>query len=339
MKRFFIIFFIIFLSSNALAARVEPQNDVAARGDFDLGPTSFSIKVKPGDTVKKTLQLTNRKGFSQKFLVEVEDFEGTGKADQPILFSGKKAGRFSAKDWIAVELNEFVIEHGERQFFDVNIKIPVTADVGDHYSAVLVSAVPPDEDERKSDKTAPNVKVHSRVGSLFYIQVQGDIKEDGRLESFETEKKWYEKGPVKFKSIFRNTGSVRLKPFGKIEIMDFRGKIIETLDVEPFNVLRDSIRQDIRLWDTEDWFGYYKARLVVNRGYGNIIDEEETTFWIVSWKKLSVVVAVIMIIIVLLILTKKKLAFSITIESKKNQKNESEERRGDSKTKKEIKTE
>jgi hypothetical protein len=339
MKRFLILFSIFFLCSSAFAARVEPQKDVAVRGDFDLGPTSFSVKVEPGETVKKTLQLTNRKGFTQKFLVEVEDFEGTNDINQPIVFSGKKSGKFGAKDWIAVELNEFIIEHGERQFFDVNIKIPETADVGDHYGAVLVSAIPPDEDRDESRKTAPNINIHSRVGSLFYIQVQGDIKEEGKLESFEVGKKWYEKGPIRFSSIFRNTGSVRLKPFGKIEITDFRGKIIETLDVEPFNVLRDSIRQDIRLWETEDWLGYYKAKLVINRGYGNIIDEKEVTFLIISWKKLSVAVIILVVIIFLLVLTKKKLSFSIKIESKKDQKSEIAEKKEDSENTEEIKKE
>ncbi len=319
---FFLIFLISFSAVNA--ARVEPQKDVAVRGDFDLGPSAFSVKAEPGDTVKKNLQVTNRKGFAQKFMVEVEDFEGTGEIGQPILFSGKKSGRFGAQDWIAVELNEFVIEHGERQFFDVNIKIPETADAGDHYAAVLVSAVNPDEEKEESAKTAPTVNVRSRVGSLFYIQVKGDIEEKGKIESFETGKKWYEKGPVDFRTIFRNTGTVRLRPFGKIEIRDFRGKLMESLDVPPFNVLRDSVRQDIRHWETDSWLGYYKAKLVMNRGYGNIIDEKELSFWIISWKKLAIGAIVLAVIIFLLILTKKKVAFSIKIESKNNQKTEND---------------
>jgi hypothetical protein len=328
-KIFFVLSLLLFIFSpfcfEVKAARVEKQNDVAVRGDFDLGPTSFSVEGEPGEIVKRTLQLTNRKGFAEKFLVEVEDFEGTGNVGQPIQLQGKESGRFGAKNWVAVELNEFILEHGERQYFDVTIRIPEKTDPGDHYASVLVSVAPKENEREDSQSTAPAVNIRSRVGTLFYIRVKGDTIEDGQLEEFKTDKKWYETGPVTFKTTFRNSGTVRLQPFGKIDIYNWRDKKVETIDIEPFNVLRDAVRQDIKKWENDDVLGYYKAKLVLNRGYGDIIEEAEAIFWIVSWKKLSLWSVIGVIILVLLILVRKKVSFSIKIESKKD-KDDTEEK-------------
>ena len=111
--------------SPAKAARVEMQNNVPNQGNFDVGPTSFSIDASPGETIVKQLQLTNRKGEDWEFSISVEDFQGSvSDPNTTVLLQGDKSGKYSAKTWITPELDKFTLKHGEREFFNVTITVP-----------------------------------------------------------------------------------------------------------------------------------------------------------------------------------------------------------------------
>jgi hypothetical protein len=210
----------VFSIDSVSAARVENMRDVPEKGDFDLGPTSFPLVLKPGETVTKTLQLTNRIGETREFTVEVEDFEGSRDPDQAVSLQGRKNGRWSAKDWTKVELEKFTIDHGQRQFFSVTIATPENADAGDHYVSVLVKTSP-------KDALAEGQAVHltSRVGALFFVRVPGDIVEDGALASFQSRRKIYtEAGKTRMDTVFANNGTVRVTPSGSIAIKDWLGR-------------------------------------------------------------------------------------------------------------------
>lgn len=317
-----VFYIFVFSSCQVSAARVEMQKDVAVTDTFDLGPTSFSIDVFPGQSASRVLQVTNRKGHEQYFLVEVEDFEGSYDPNNVINLRGKETGRYSAKDWIKPELWDFTTQHGQRQFFNVQIDVPADADVGDHYAAVLVSAPPSASGSEDKEKTAPTVNVRSRVGTLFFINVIGQTREEGTLEVFETSRPWYEKSPVDFSLVFKNSGTIRLQPQGKIEITDQFGKNVGTLNVEPFNVLRDSSRQIKNQWDKKHLAGRYTAKLTLNRGYGSLVDERTITFWVIPWKLGLIILGAIILLVTLLILAKKYIKFEISIGKKKDDNEE-----------------
>lgn len=270
----------------AWAAEVEQLKDVKNTGDFDLGPTSFEIEADPGQTVTKKLQITNRAGEQVKYSVDVEDFQGTN--DDPskgVILQGENSGKFGAKSWVKPELSNFTLEHGQREHMDITVVIPENADPGDHYASVLIKQIPKDDETAESDKSAPNVKITSRVGALMFIKVRGAMKESGSLVSFGTDKSKYEQGPVKFGYVFKNDGTIRLRPTGKIEISNQFGNVVDTLNIDAYNVLRDSTRRNETTWDKQSLFGHYTAKLTMNRGYGNEVDTMQVSFWVMPWKK------------------------------------------------------
>ncbi len=307
----FVVFMMAFsLAGTAKAARVEMQKGAEANGKFDLGPTSFSIDGNPGETFTKTLQVTNRKGHRQDFKVEIEDFQGSkDDPDKTVLLQGDKSGIYSGKEWVTTELESFSLEHGERQFFNITVKIPQNADPGDHYASVLVSAPPKSEFEDAESKSAPNVSITSRVGSLFFINVKGPIKQEGLLESFVSDKEKYDKALVNFKLTFRNSGSVRLRPEGKIEINNMFGIPVGSVEAKAFNVLRDSIRSMEYQWKSDGFFmGRYTANLKLNRGYDGAVDEAKIAFWILPVRGIVILIFIVLVIIFILYYLKKRIS-------------------------------
>lgn len=313
----FVSLFILFnLSSNVEAYRVEKKGDIPVKDDFPIGPTQFDIVAERGDVITKQIQIDNRKGEQRKFFLEIEDFEGSLESPKEnVILQGDGSGRYGAKDWFDLEMNDFEIEHGDRLFMDVTITIPEDADAGDHYASVLVSVPPKDDEMVKME--GQNVRITSRAGVLFFIRVKGDIKEEGKTRSFETDRKWYEKDPVIFRTTFENTGSVRLRPYGKIEVKNMLGTSISSIDVEPFNVLRDSARSMTHTFENDRFLiGKYTAVLKLNRGYGGIIDETIVSFWVIPWKIILAAVVAIITIYAILRFIRNKFQFEVKIKKK-----------------------
>jgi hypothetical protein len=282
------------------AASVEMMTDVPNRNDLDLGPTSFPIEMTVGQTVTRSLQLTNRTGELADFFVEVEDFEGSQDPNQSVALQGNKSGKYSAKDWVKPELNKFTLEHGQREHFDVTITAPEDADPGDHYVSVLVRTAP----KAGGIENMPNVRLVSRVGSLFFIRIKGPVVEEGELTAFQTNKKVYTQAPIPMGISFKNTGTVRLTPSGIITIKNIFGRTVAVEDIDSFNALRNAVRFFSKEWTPSRWgIGKYTATLELDRGYGGQKDVQSLSFWYLPIKEILIIlggsIGVILIVITL----------------------------------------
>ncbi len=173
------IFMLILSSASAFAYEIEEVN-VFDENRFELGPTMFQIVAKRGDTITKQLQLTNRSGGEQKYIVSVKDFTGT---DNPLQFTAileETQSEYGASNWFSSEIDSIYLDHGDRLFFDVTIDIPQYADAGEHYAVVLIE---PDETGEYL-KGGSVITTKSRVGTLFLIDVEGQRVKSAELSDF-----------------------------------------------------------------------------------------------------------------------------------------------------------
>ncbi|OGY77125.1 MAG: hypothetical protein A2295_03490 [Candidatus Jacksonbacteria bacterium RIFOXYB2_FULL_44_15] len=309
----------IFLPRFALAYTLQ-KLDIAKSGDFVLGPGKTELSLDPGDSVIQELYITNRVGERRVFKVEGEDFTGSDDPAEAIKLLGQERGPYSLKDYIKPEQSEFILEHGERMILPVQISIPIDAQPGGLYGSILVSTAPPKEDFEISDNVAAGqMKLVTRVGSLFFVRVKGEVVEDGVLESITMAspgKTVYESGPVRFRLAYRNRGSVYLTPYGKIEITNLLGKKIGEAIVDPWFVMPGSLRSREVDWDRAMLFGRYRAKASINRGYGDVIDQKVTVFWVIPWKRIALIAAIFTIISWFLLWLKSKIHFTINVSVK-----------------------
>ena len=231
--------------------------------------------------------ITNRLGRDVEILIDIEDFTGSQDPSETVHLLGSQKGPYSLKDYLHPELMSFKLSHGQRMLLPVEISIPLDAEPGGLYGSVLIAAQPViGEKETEPGTSSGGAAVVTRLGTLFFIRVSGEVAEDGFLKDFDTKvgKKFFESGPIDFEILFENNGNVHITPYGTISVNNLLGKEVGSIGVEPWFVMPDSLRAREKSWDRNFLFGRYTAHLKVNRGYGNLVDEAVTSFWVLPWK-------------------------------------------------------
>lgn len=289
------IFFQIFLTailfifglSPVLAYEIQDLVDTPVRDDFVLGPGKTELWMDPGDSFTKELLITNRLGKTMNFKITLEDFTGSRNPEETVVLLGEEKGAYSLKDYLRPEITEFTLTHGQRIVLPIEISIPEDAEPGGFYGVVLVETIPSEfQTEEEKEKAKGQLGLISRLGTLFFIRVKGDVVEDGFLKELKLreEKSFYERGPVSFELLFENNGNVHLTPYGIIEIKNLFGKKIDEVEIDPYFAMPDSLRLREIQWDKGFLFGRYTATVSLNRGYQDIIDQKSVDFWIIPWK-------------------------------------------------------
>lgn len=286
------------LSSKAFST--EELGDKSVVGDFVVGPGKQEVFMNPGETKVVEMKITNRTGEIQKFEMDVEDIAGSRDLRDTVKLLGNERGPYSLRDYMTIEQPKFTLEHAERARVFVTISVPFDAEPGGLYGSVLTKITSKPAGEGTG---AAGAAIVSRIGTLFFVRVAGEVAEDGLLKEFSIgpdDKKFLAGGPVNFHILFENNGSVHLNPYGLITIKNVTGETVGEREVEPWFVLPDSLRLRELGWDRPLLIGRYTATAQINRGYDDIIDESTISFWILPWK-LILLVIVILVVLVLLI--------------------------------------
>lgn len=305
----------LFFGGIVHAFDILPTPNVVVDGTFPVGPAKFELDTKPGETHLEVIFVQNRFGKERSFKVEVEDFQGSlNNPQQTVILQGANDGEYGARAWLQPDAWEFTLEHGDRARIIVAVRVPEDADPGDHYASFLVTALPDEEPTAEAlDKTQPNIQVLSRVGVNFLINVEGEVQKSGQLESLESYRSWYEHAPIEFRTVFRNEGTVRLTPQGEGVITNMFGTTIDTIPINSYDVLRNSVRGMSYSWQPKNVFliGKYTFSLTIHRGYNDVIDTKSVSFWVIPWKMLSAVIVIFVLLIVLLRYLQKKIKIEV----------------------------
>jgi len=273
---------------------------VEEQGDFILEPAKIEVELSAGESMTKSIVITNRTGETRTFNIEIEDFTGSQDPSRTVVLLGNKEGPYTLRDYLKPEVREFVIKSKQKIILPVTITAPFDAEPGGRYGSILVSSYSPGNIEEGASGT----KVISRLGALFFVRVSGDVNEEGALEDFRIggDKRFFgDKGPDSFELLFRNDGSVHLNPYGFIRVTNIAGVSVDEIEVEPYFALPDSLRFREIAWSKELLLGRYKATAFINRGYDDIVDEQSLIFWVIPWK---IVVSTLVIIVLIALIVK-----------------------------------
>lgn len=293
-----IALFGLILPSLAFSQEVERrQLQVEPAGDIVLEPGKTEVFLDPGESVVKMVTITSRVPGNTSFSLSVEDMVGSEDPDQTVVLLGEAEGPYSVKDFLSPALENFTLSLGESISIPVTVSVPLEAEPGGHYGAVLISNAP--SVEEKITREGATTQVVSRLGSLFLVRVNGPVVEEGQLEDFRLagdNSAFHPAEEYQFEVLFRNSGSVHLAPYGIISISNMFGKEIDSVPVDAFFALPESLRARSLVWSPGFLLGRYTAELELNRGYDNLTDKREISFWVLP---LGTVLPIILVIILL----------------------------------------
>lgn len=264
-----------------------------------VSPPRYDISMNPGETVQKTVKITNNVGDKDLILnVFAVDFIVQDDKGTPIKVSENASGRFLASPWFIIDKNELVVPPGQDKMVSVLITAPKDALPGGHYAGIFFQPV-----ETRGQKTTISYTA-AQVGSLFAITIAGDIKYDAIIKDFKTTKSQYEFGPVDFQAVVENQSDTHIRPQASITIKDMFGRKLTDLPLEEVNIFPFTSRTMTGSWDQIWGLGRYSATLTAAYGPGMSM-ERTLFFWIMPWKIIAAIGVVLLVIIVLVITVRR----------------------------------
>lgn len=251
---------------NAYAAQTSSVGGNALK----VSPVRQDLVLDPG--TKKTLQIfvTNVSSVSATLHVAENDFMASpNESGTPsvILDEDKYAPAHSLKRFM-VPIPNFTIAGGQTKQIDLTINVPAGAAGGGYFGAVRFQPA--------NTQSTEQLSLSGSVGTLILLRVNGNIKEQLSVESFDVRQKGKighfftsNKGLTAIVR-FKNEGNIQVAPFGKVNTM----KAGESLSSDEINstqpqgtVLPDSIRRFEMQLKKIGGFGRYT--IAGNFGYGD----------------------------------------------------------------------
>ena len=129
-----------------------------------VSPPRFELTVKPGETVRQVVEITNAAVLPATFRVRTADW--TLAPDAGVEFS-EVLSAGSCRPWVAIERKEIVVPGGGRYRYRFEVQPPADAPPGECRFAVMI------EGDEQAVRTASglNVPVSGRIGVIVYVAV------------------------------------------------------------------------------------------------------------------------------------------------------------------------
>lgn len=233
------IYISLFLIALAFVSFLLPR-DVNA---LTVSPTRFELKGDKGDTLTENINLTNDRNIPQNFYLSFANFEAQGETGNPVFVEPKNG----LGTWMSAS-SVVTLLPGESKIVPFTIKIPNNAEPGGHFAAIFWGTSP-------NTPGGGQVSIGAKIGTLVLLSVNGDVKEEAGLLSFNTldNQFFYKTLPVSFEYRFKNDGGDRIKPQGKIIMRNTVFIPADKIDANPTegNVLPGSTRKY-----SIDWLKY-----------------------------------------------------------------------------------
>ncbi len=300
--------------AHAAPYSIETLPDATVYNDFVVGPGKYQVDAKPGETKTVNMIVTNRLGKEKAFQIQLEDFVGSRDLQKTVVLLDNERGPYSLKDYLRIASSTFVLNNAERVTIPVTIQIPTDAQPGGLYGSVVISTVTSPAEQRPAGSAGISPIV-TRIGSLFFIRVAGEVKQDLILKEFSLkgDSRIVGSSPVDFQLLYENNGSIHENPSGSIRVRNMFGSEVATLEVEPWFVMPDSLRLREVSWNSPFLFGRYVATAEIHKGYDNLTDTASVAFWVIPWK----IILAVFIVIVIIVAGIRFIASKINISLKK----------------------
>jgi hypothetical protein len=216
-------------------------------------PSNVEIALSPAESTQKEMYVENQTDKAITVGVTSRNFSASGE-EGSVEFTNE-TNSFSLASWITTSPKSATIPPKSSQKFIVTITAPRNAEPGGHFASVIFGTVP--------GKVAggTGAAIAQEVASLILARIPGEVKEDATVESFSTDKSFYEFGPVNFDTRV-------LKPAGEILLTDMFGRKI-SIPFNSNNVLPNAIRRMDTTWKSHFLIGKYTAKLIVSYGSKN----------------------------------------------------------------------
>lgn len=285
---------LFFLSFFALALNTSPSVNAQSALGLSAIPPRLDVTIDPGKVITKEIKVRNESSSERVISTSVSDFIVNTNDGTPLrVETDETQNRWAASNWVQISPTELKLKPGETKSLTLSVLAPDDAIPGGHYAMVLHSP------KNEIVLNATGSSIETNVGTLVYITVNGDIKQDARITDFSAPT-FLEYGPVDFTATIRNESDIHINPIGHIAISDSFGKNVINLPLNNLNIFPYTSRTFENKLDQKWLFGRYKASLQAGYGTAGGLLAATIFFWVIPWKIILLVLAAIVLLFVLI---------------------------------------
>ncbi len=256
---------------------------------FSVSPLKQTMIVAPGSEVEFSIDVINDSTEVKSFLPEVEGFEvdsETGSAN---------FGNFSdAQNWTKVGSSKLTLQPNEKGGVKFLFDVPESAQPGAYYLGLFAKEV----------NAGGQVSLSSRVGSLLFLYVEGEVREDLVRTNFSASKKVFFSQEFEIALDLENKGTIHVIPRGQVVFKNILGQEVGKvyLNLDQRKVLPRGVWHETLKIETNDprAIGPIKAELTVVYGLTQNQISDITSFWYFpNWVFYMLGPVIVLIIIIL----------------------------------------
>ena len=217
----------------------------AATGGLTISPTSIDKQIAPGSSYKGDVLVINQGEENFSYKLYATPYSVSGEEYKPYFTPIK--GAVDITSWINFGSKGNTLKGGSQDTIPVTISVPKGTGAGSYYATLFAET---------EDKGASGVITRKRVGTVVYIRVTGDAKEQGGVEGWSVP--WLQNDPFKASLKLTNTGSVHYQSTVKVTVSDLFGNAKYIYERQP-KVLPQKVRQVPVEWEKGAKFGLFKV--------------------------------------------------------------------------------
>lgn len=278
---------------------------------YKVSPVKIQETINKGAKRTFSIYVTNLTDKTTINTTKIVNFTADKDESQnALLVEAENLSKFNiANDFnkIIEPVPDFTLGPNQQKIIPVTLNIPDNANAGGYYGAITFT--------QKDVATGKNVTVQASVGTLFVITVPGKLTDALSLVEFTAAQngsngRFFTNGKnLSVVTRLQNTGNIHEQPFGKIQVTDSKGKVVQEIEfnnTDPRgNVLPNSTRKFTNDLKDQKYFGKYNvtANIGYGPGGGNIIIAKNT-FWVIPlWMVIAagVVLAILAVLIFIII--------------------------------------
>lgn len=294
------IFLVVVLTISNLGS-VFAQNSGGQGNGFRISPVRYEFSVEKGKSQSVKLRVENPTKYKITADVVINDFgpPNNESGEPKIYYDANTSAPGNSFKSIASAPKTIILEADGGADLPVTINVPSNASAGGYYGAVRV--VP----KNAVDK---NITLAASVGTLFLVQVPGELKEELNLVELTGAKNgsngrfFINSGNMSVVTRLQNTGNIHVKPFGKITISDRNGNVVQEIqfnNTDPkANVLPKSTRKFVNDLQKRNWIGKYNISANLGYGTSGSLITAKTYFWVVPLWLIVTFIAILVAIII-----------------------------------------
>ena len=185
-----------------------------------LDQPKVRLSISPGSNKTGVIKVSNPSSESKNIKVYLSDWYYIPGGDGSKEFKPAGTTKLSAAGWISFSPAEFTVPpHGIKNV-NYTASVPYEAR-GGHYAILFFEGLLGEPAEITEGVMVP---VAVRIGALFYIEAEGTIDRDVRLENINISRA-FENKPLKIEANLVNRGNVDVTASGTFYIIDVEGMV------------------------------------------------------------------------------------------------------------------